>query len=85
MNNIAKKWLSVHALQIQKPLTSADTLSIDPHNMLALDSAPEGRLRMSDVTPLSGISGLSFDFPIPISSLAFLLSPLALSVLSVFC
>ena len=40
---------------------------------------------MSDVTLLSGISGLSFDSPF-LSPLLFLLpSPLALSVLSFFC
>ena len=39
---------------------------------------------MSDVTPLSGISGLSFDSPFLSPLLFFLPSPLALSVLSFF-
>ena len=43
--------------------------------------APEGRLGMSDVSPLSGTSGLSFDSTLlTISSLVFLPSPVALSV-----
>ena len=37
---------------------------------------------MFDVNILSGISGLSFDFPIPIYSLVFRPCPVALSVLS---
>ena len=37
---------------------------------------------MSDVKPLSGISGLSFDFPFLSPLLFFLPSPLVLSVLS---
>ena len=42
--------------------------------------------RMSEVRqPLSGISGLSFDSPFPISSLVFLPSFLALSVLAFLC
>ena len=50
----------------------------------------EGRPGMSDVFLLSGISGLSFDFPFLSPLLFFLLlvflpSPLALSVLSFFC
>ena len=50
------------------------------------DCYPEGRPVMSDVLLLSGISGLSFDFPFPISSVVvFLPSPLDLSVLSFFC
>ena len=40
---------------------------------------------MSDVTLLSGISGLSFDSPFLSLLLFFLPSPLALSVLSFFC
>ena len=48
-------------------------------------SSPKGRPGMSDVTLLSGISGLSFDSPF-LSPVWFLLpSPLALSVLSFFC
>ena len=47
--------------------------------------SPEEMPGMSDVPLLSGISGLSFDFPF-LSPLLFLLpSPLALSVLSCFC
>ena len=49
--------------------------------------APEGRLGMSDVSPVSGISGLSFDSPFlsPLFFLSFYLpSPLALSVLLFF-
>ena len=42
---------------------------------------PKGRLGMSDVTLLSGISGLSFDSPFLSPLLFFVLSPLALSVL----
>ena len=43
---------------------------------------PEGRPGMSDISLLSGISGLSDS---PFLSLVFLPSPLALSVLSFFC
>ena len=46
---------------------------------------PEGRPGMSDVTLLSGISGLSFDSPFLSPLLFFLPSPFALSVLSFFC
>ena len=42
---------------------------------------PEGMPGMSDVSLLSGISGLSFDSPF----FLFLPSPLALSVVSFFC
>ena len=44
---------------------------------------PEGRPGMSDISLLSGISGLSFDSSF--LSLVFLPRPLALSVLSFFC
>ena len=50
-----------------------------------LDSVPDGRPGMSDVSLLSGISGLSFDSPFLSPLLFFLPSPLALSVLSFFC
>ena len=43
--------------------------------------APEGRPRMSDVSPLSGISGLSFDATL-LSPLVLLRSPVDLSVIS---
>ena len=43
-------------------------------------SPPEGRPGMSDVSPLSGISGLSFDSTLLISSLVLLPSPVTLSV-----
>ena len=49
--------------------------------------APKGKLGMSDVSILSGISGLSFDSPFLsplLFSFSFLPSPLALSVLSFF-
>ena len=42
----------------------------------------EGRPGMSDVSPLSGISGLSFWFHFAISSLVLLPTPVTLSVLS---
>ena len=45
---------------------------------------PEGRLGMSDVSPLSGISGLSSDSPFLSPLLFFLPSPFALTVLSFF-
>ena len=51
----------------------------------SLDCAPEGRLGMSDVPLLCGISGLSFDSSFLSPLLFFLPSPLALSVLSFFC
>ena len=43
---------------------------------------PKGRPGMSDLSFLSGISGLSFDSPFLSPVLLFLLCPLALSVLS---
>ena len=46
----------------------------------AYGMAPEGRPGMSDVSPLSGISGLSFDSTLLISSLVLLPSPVTLSV-----
>ena len=46
---------------------------------------PEGRPGMSDVSLLSGISGLSFDSSFLSPLMFFLPSPLALSVLSFFC
>ena len=52
---------------------------------LAHAGRPEGRPGMSDVTLLSGISGLSFDSLFCLLSCFFLPSPLSLSVLSFFC
>ena len=52
--------------------------------VLFLFLPPEGRSGMSDVTLLSGISGLSFDSPFLSPLLFFLPSSLALSVLSFF-
>ena len=49
-----------------------------------LQQFPERRQRMSDVSPLSGISGLSFD-SLPLSPLALLPSPLTPSGLSLLC
>ena len=48
-------------------------------------SSPEERLGISDVSLLSGISGLSFDSLFLSPLLFFLPSPLVLSVLSFFC
>ena len=45
---------------------------------------PKGRPGMSDVTLLSGISGLAFDSPFLSPLFFFLPSPFALSVLSFF-
>ena len=47
--------------------------------------SPKGRPWMSDVSLLSGISGLSFGSPFLSPLLFFLPSLLALSVLSFFC
>ena len=54
-------------------------------SLIYIVTVPEGRLGMSNVILLSGISGLSFDSPFPSPLLSFLPSPLALSVLSFFC
>ena len=55
---------------------------VHSHMSVPLSGTPEGRPGMSDVSLLSGISGLSFDSTLLISSLVLLPSPVTLSVLS---
>jgi len=81
-------WLFSQTLyQLSYPRLYADLLGCFSHlhfrHLLFL--LPEWRPGMSDVTLLSGISGLSFDSPFLSPFLFFLPSPLALSVLSFFC
>ena len=64
-------------------LRKSDKHIISYQNRL-LEANPKGRLGMANVSLLSGISGVSFDSPF-ISLSFFLPSPLALSVLSLFC
>ena len=77
----------------ESPYHYVQTISSEPLNLFVnqlgtvVHHSPEGRLGISYVSFLSGISGLSFDFPFlsPLLFFFFLPSPLALSVVSFFC
>ena len=58
---VLHRFVSGLILCILECLWFGDVCGITRRQIVAFFSAPEGRPGMSDVTPLSGISGLSFD------------------------